>query len=169
MTDRNPYRPPTHDGPPDAAAPRRRSAAGVTSLVLAGPLMLVGILQIAVWVDHLENASLLSGHPEMARTIASEEAQGRVGQGATLLHLLLGAALIPLGIVQRRRSPGARRATLVTALLAITLSAALALLLLRAGESTGSAWLFLFMPALLTGCAELLLSRSLRASGLPPG
>ena len=127
--------------------------------------MIVGLLQMAAWLDHLENVSLLSDHPEM---VARERAMARAGQAATLLHLLLGAALIPLAIRQARHRRGARRTTLVVAILAMTLSAAVGGLLLWTGENSIST-LFLVMPALLAGAAEYFaFSRFMPSSRVEP-
>ena len=172
--DPNPYSPPRHQAAPVAASARRAHVAGAASFVLAGPLLFVGLLQISVWsemIDHLENVSPPSNHPEMVQTIAREWALARAGQAATLLDVLLGAALIPLGFGQVRCRRWARSTTLIVAILAMTLSAAMAGLLLWAGVPPDVEWLFLFMPPLLAGVAEFFsFSRSMRSSCLePPG
>ena len=163
--DPNPDSPPAHNPATVAASARRPRNAAAISVALAVPLMIVGLLQMAAWLDHLENVSLLSDHPE---TVARERAMARAGQAATLLHLLLGAALIPLAIRQARRRRGARRTTLVVAILAMTLSAAVGGLLLWAGENSIST-LFLVMPALLAGAAEYFaFSRFMPSSRVEP-
>jgi hypothetical protein len=162
----NPYSPPAHDGAVEDEATRGVRIAGVISLALAGPLLIVGLVQIVVWADHLEDVSLLSGSPsERARNaelIVRAVALGRAGQAATLLHVLLGAALIPLGIGQLRGRRWARRATLGLAIVAVTMGAMLAVVLLRAGEPPGKVWLFQFAPALLVGATELFFSRRVK-------
>jgi hypothetical protein len=166
--DPNPDSPPAHNPATVAASARRPRNAAAISVALAVPLMIVGLLQMAAWLDHLENVSLLSDHPEMVETVARERAMARAGQAATLLHLLLGAALIPLAIRQARRRRGARRTTLVVAILAMTLSAAVGGLLLWAGENSIST-LFLVMPALLAGAAEYFaFSRFMPSSRVEP-
>jgi hypothetical protein len=128
---------------------------GTLLLALVGPLLFVAFLQLVITgADHLENISMLSGDDAQraanAGPLAREQAALRLGELATLVHVILGVALIPLGVGLRRRRAWARSVGLVAAGLALLASGVLSVLLQRAGEE-GTAWLSQFAPAMLVG------------------
>lgn len=153
----NPYAAPVTDDPAaggDGAA-RRSKVAAVCSLSLAGSLILVGLAQVVVWTDHLENASMSQLSPEYLRR---ETALARAGGAATLFHVALGVALIAVGVGQLRRRSWSRSAALATGAVGLVAGGGLGVTLHQLGESPPKSWLFLFAPAALVGVVELLLN-----------
>ena len=132
--------------------------AGVCSLSIAGPLILVGLVQIAVWSDHLENASMTQSSLPQAY-LEQEAALAKAGAAATLLHVALGVALLVIGLGQLRRRPWSRSTALAAGVVAVVLGGGLGVALHRLGESPPGSWLFLFAPAVLVGAMELVLGR----------
>lgn len=141
-----------------AAGARRSRMAGICSLSIAGPLIVVGLVQITVWSDHLENASMTQSSLPLAH-LEQEAALARSGAAATLLHVVLGVALLVVGLGQLRRRSWARPAALATGAVAVVLGGGLGVALHRLGESPPTSWLFLFAPAVLVGAAALVLGR----------
>jgi hypothetical protein len=156
----NPYAPPAADDPGTAGAVRdpavcRARLVGLCSLCLGALLLLTMFWQLPIWVDHLENASMLrEGSPEALRR---EVALAWAGIAATLLQLAVGVALIVVGLGQRRRRPWSRRMTLATGALALLLGGGVGVTLHQLGQSPPSSWLFLFVPVVFAGAMELIL------------
>ena len=127
----------------------------MTCAIGLGVLMIVGsTLLIPWWSDALENVSLLEGRPEMAAYREQQKAEARLGGCASLLYLVLGVALIPLGVGQRRGQRWVRAGTLLVGAAALVAALILALLLWLLREAR---WQPLAtVPPFAVGLGELL-------------
>ncbi len=146
---RNPYEPPARE---TSTRGPRPDWTGTLLLVLAPLVLLLGLSQSGIWADWLEDVSMLA-RDQPALALAYQRLAW-LGAASSLLHVLLGLALIPLGIGARRRRRWGWWGLFVAGSVAVPGCLVVGALLLLHEARRGEV-LYLCLPALLVGLGLL--------------